>query len=122
MGDFLHGLLGAGALLLFAAVLVAWWEHLGRQSQARAPLEPARPAGPVRVDVELEDLAEPPPSPLPQGDSASRREALGTALDRRVQGREAGPAQGRRGTWTDTVPMVGPGPAVEPASAQASET
>jgi hypothetical protein len=95
--------------LFFAACVVAWWEHLGRDVKRTAePDWDAPPRGVVSVDVELDTAPAGPAS----GDVGERRQALGGAMTR-MSGpdRRQGPGQG------DTVPMIlaGPPPASPPA-------
>ena len=87
--------IGAGfAGLLFVAIVVAWWEHLGRDEQlAEAENAPAPTLHIVSVDVELDDLG--------SGDARERQQALGGALTRM-----AAPAAGRPQRWVDTQPTV----------------
>jgi hypothetical protein len=88
------GLLG----LLFAAVVVAWWEHLGRQGAAQFAKVQAKAARAVSVDVELDALEA---SAQGTGDVYERQQTLGGAMARMA---------GATGTgWTDTAPMIGMG-------------
>ena len=92
--------------LFFAACVVAWWEHLGRER--RDPEEPdwesPLPKA-VKVDVEIDALA--------PGDARERQQALCGALSRMTEG-------GDRPRWTDTAPMILPGrePAVASSPAE----
>ena len=114
-----------GALFV-VAVLVAWWEHLVRNSRPPAPPEPAAPRA-VSVDVQLDALppAEPPatvtPAPEaapgaapPASDAAQRRATLDGAMSRmsRAGGQDAN-------AWAETSPMVLHPPAEAPVSAPA---
>ena len=87
--------IGAGmAGLLFVAIVVAWWEHLGRNERHAAVEIPSAPAARVMaVDIELDTL--------PAGDAGERQQALGGAL-----ARMATPAVGRPQRWVDTRPTV----------------
>jgi hypothetical protein len=90
----LWGLLG----LVFAAVVVAWWEHLGRQGAAQHAKMQARAARVVTIDVELNELEA---SAQGTGDVYERQQTLGGAIARMA---------GATGTgWTDTAPMIGMG-------------
>jgi hypothetical protein len=97
MNGLLHWLLTGTASLVFMAIVVAWWEHLGRaaaQHDARQPL----PRNAATVDVELDALAA---APLGSGDVYERQQTLGGAMARMA---------GATGTaWTDTAPMIGMG-------------
>ena len=93
--------IGTGmAGLLFVAIVVAWWEHLGRNEQRAAAENPsAPPARAVAVDIELDALAA-----VDAGDAGvtgERQQALGGALMRM-----AAPALGRSKRWLDTRPTV----------------
>jgi hypothetical protein len=97
MNGFLHWLLSGAASLVLVAVVVAWWEHLGRaaaQHDAKQPLPPRL----ATVDVELDALVA-----LGQGtgDVYERRQTLDGAMARMAG--VAGSA------WTDTAPMIGIG-------------
>ena len=81
--------------LLGVAVIVAWWEHLGRNI-GPLPVAPAT-ARAVSVDVPLDAW------PAPAGDANERRATLGQAMDRMGQARAQGEA------WVETRPMVTPG-------------
>jgi hypothetical protein len=88
------GLLG----LVFAATVVAWWEHLGRQGAAQFAKVQAKAARAVSVDVELDALEA---SAQGSGDVYERQQTLGGAMARMA---------GATGTgWTDTAPMIGIG-------------
>jgi hypothetical protein len=112
------------AALLFLAVVVAWWEHLGREERRRGlELDPegARPAGTrvVSVDVDLE--ATPAPVML-EGDAATRREVLDGAISRMSRD---GSTAATRSAWIDTAPMIGQGmgePETAAAPAQQEQT
>ena len=98
--DGIFAWLGFGAAALFVvAVVVAWWEHLGRGTKPPDDFSSTPPRG-MTVDVELDKL-----QALPPGDGGRRQQALGGAI-----ARMAGP----RRTWPETTPMVGPGPPVAP--------
>ncbi len=88
------------------AIVVAWWEHLGRaaaQHDARQPL----PRNAATVDVELDALAA---APLGSGDVYERQQTLGGAMARMA---------GATGTaWTDTAPMIGMGSPENNATSQ----
>jgi hypothetical protein len=93
------------AALMFVAVVVAWWEHLGRVERRRSLMqdpEAARPAGTrvLSVDVDLEATAAP---VVLEGDAATRREVLDGAMSR--MSRE-GSTAGSRSAWFDTAPMI----------------
>jgi hypothetical protein len=90
----LWGLLG----LLFAAVVVAWWEHLGRKGAAQHAKMQAKAARVVSIDVELDALEA---TAQGTGDVYVRQQTLGGAMARMA---------GATGTgWTDTAPMIGMG-------------
>jgi hypothetical protein len=98
MNGFFHWLLSGFGGLVFSAIVVAWWEHLGRQakqSQAKAEYKSARV---VSVDIELDALAA---SAQGTGDVYERQQALGGAIARMAGAAGAG--------WTDTAPMIGLG-------------
>ena len=107
--------LGYGTLaLLGVAVLVAWWEHWSRSHRA-TPFEetpPPTPA-PVRVDVDLASL-----DSAPATEQQQRQQAVDATLARAA--RPLGAAEVAL-AWTETRPMVGPGPAVEPKPQPVSE-
>ena len=90
--------IGTGmAGMLFVAIVVAWWEHLGRNEQRAVAENPsAPPARVVAVDIELDALAA-----GDAGDAGERQQALGGALKRM-----AAPALGRPKRWLDTRPTV----------------
>ena len=90
--------IGTGmAGLLFVAIIVAWWEHLGRNEQrAAAEIPSAPPTRVVSVDIELDALAA-----GDAGDAGERQQALGGALKRM-----AAPALGRPKRWLDTRPTI----------------
>ena len=95
--------LAAGAAgVFFVSVLIAGWEQVFHR-RAAPPPPAAAPARAVSVDVDLDSL--------PVNDAAQRRELLDDALERMTQ---PGALQEARKRWTDTTPMVGPGPAVMP--------
>jgi hypothetical protein len=99
-----------GAILVLA-ITVASWEHLRAATLQALPIQPVR-AWPVRVDIDLDALAEP---PAPLGDGALRRAALEETLDRiaREQDSAAAPLSALPKAWPDTAPMVACGtPAV----------
>ncbi len=100
--------LGYGTLaLLGVAVLVAWWEHWSRAHRVNPFAEPMSPApGPVRVDVDLATL-----DAAPSSEQQQRQQAVDATMARAA--RPLGAAESAR-AWTETRPMVGPGPAVEP--------
>ena len=87
--------------LVFAAVVVAWWEHLGRQGAAqfaKAQATQAKAARVVSIDVELDALEA---TAQGTGDVYERQQTLGGAIARMA---------GATGTgWTDTAPMIGMG-------------
>ena len=108
--------LGYGTVALLAvAVLVAWWEHWSRAHRA-APFAdaPAPPPAPVRVDVDLAtlDLA-------PATEQQQRQQTVDATLARAA--RHLGAAESAL-AWTETRPMVGPGPAVEPKPQPVAES
>jgi hypothetical protein len=87
---------GLGALFA-AACVVAWWEHLGRDSRrAEEPGWDAPPRTRVSLDVDLDDLLA---AVLPHGDVGERRQALGSAITRMASGH-------RIQAYGDTAPMV----------------
>jgi hypothetical protein len=89
---------GLGALF-FAACVVAWWEHLGREGRrAEEPDWEAAPRKLASVDVDLDTLL----AAAPAGDVSARRQALGGAITRMASG-------DRRQGFGDTAPMVLPG-------------
>jgi hypothetical protein len=96
------------AALMFVAVIVAWWEHLGRVERRRSLVQDPEAARPTRtrvlsVDVDLEVT----PAPVVlEGDAATRREVLDGALSR--MSRE-GSTAASRSAWIDTAPMIGQG-------------
>jgi hypothetical protein len=84
--------------LVFAAVVVAWWEHLGRQAAAQFAKTQAKAARAVSIDVELDALEA---TAQGTGDVYERQQTLGGAIARMA---------GATGTgWTDTAPMIGMG-------------
>jgi hypothetical protein len=86
------------ASLVFAAVVVAWWEHLGRQGAAHDAKAQAKAARAASVDVELDALEA---TAQGTGDVYERQQTLGGAMARMA---------GATGTgWTDTAPMIGMG-------------
>jgi hypothetical protein len=93
--------LGLGALF-FVAVVVAWWEHLGRQAAGPLSFAPAPPKV-AQVDLNVDAWPEPAAAPA-SGDQARRQRALGDALERMTQPGALG--EPRRG-WVDTKPMIG---------------
>jgi hypothetical protein len=100
--------LGYGTLaLLGVAVFVAWWEHWSRTHRS-APFEelPGSPPRAIRVDVDLATL-----DGTPGGEQQQLQQTLNAALTHAA--RPSGAAPGSL-AWTETRPMVGPGPAVEP--------
>ena len=108
--------LGYGTLaLLGVAVLVAWWEHWSRAHRAM-PFEetPLPPSAPVRVDVDLESL-----DPAPATEQQQRQQTVDATLAR--ASRPLGAAEAAL-AWTETRPMVGPGPAVEPRPQPVAES
>ncbi len=109
------------AALLFMAVVVAWWEHLGRAERRReadADLDGGAPAAPRVISVDVDLDATPAPIVL-EGDAATRREVLDGAMSRMSRD---GSTAATRSAWIDTAPMVGQGmgkPEAEPAAAPA---
>ena len=106
MQAVLQWVLAAGAALLAIAVAVASWEQLRGEPAPEPSPEPAAPPRPTGVDIELD-----PALALRSGsanDRQARSRALDSALDRMAQPRPRNPAG-----WTDTEPMVGPGPRAE---------
>ena len=96
--------IGTGmAGLLFVAIVVAWWEHLGRNEQRAAAENPsAPPARAVAVDIELDALAAGDAGGAGGASEAGeRQQAPGGALMRM-----AAPALGRSKRWLDTRPTV----------------
>ena len=106
MQSFLVTLGYGTAALLVVAVLVAWWEHWSRAHRA-APFEeaPAPPPAPVRLDVDLATL-----DVAPATEQQQRQLTVDATLARAA--RPLGAAESAL-AWTETRPMVGPGPAVE---------
>jgi hypothetical protein len=101
-----HWLIGACLALFAIAVVVAWWEQLGRRADP-PPGDLGSASRAPTVDVNLDAFeAE---TPTPTTVAAARRIALGETLDRMAQGR----ARERR-SWIETAPMIGPGPPVMP--------
>ena len=98
--------------LVFVAVVVAWWEHLGSGQRAgEAPREAAMRV--VSVDVEIDRLDDPPAPETPGSDSADRRQAMSGAMARMIRAADT-PQR-----WVDTAPMIGPG-ALLPAAVHAA--
>ena len=116
MHSFLITLGYGTAALLGVAILVAWWEHWCRVSRARLPHAdlPAPPPAPVRVDVDLATL-----DAAPATGQLQLAHAVGATLARAA--RPLGVAQSAL-TWTETRPMVGPGPAVNPKPQAVAES
>ncbi len=86
---------GLGTLFL-AACVVAWWEHLGRESRRNEePDWETPPRQAVSVDVELDA----PPAGPANSDVGERRQALGGAMTRMASG-------DRRQGFGDTAPMI----------------
>ncbi len=96
MESLLSGIGIGFAVLLGLAVVVAWWEHLGRRA-GPPPWVPPASARAVTVDLPLDALT------APAGDADQRRATLGQAMDRMGQARQPGDA------WVETRPMVNPG-------------
>jgi hypothetical protein len=113
MSLVLSWIAGCLATLLLVAVVVAWWEHLGRLERRQRgnhdgdSVAPARPAV-TSVDVDLGATAT-----LTQleGDAATRRELLEATMSRMSRD-GSGMAAQSRGAWIDTAPMIGQGLAV----------
>ncbi len=102
--------LGYGfAALLSVAMLVALWEHARRQEVARLPPPLPAPTRAAQVDVDVSMLDAGPPD----GDQGLRQTTVDGALQRMSR---ASPPMARdsRAPWTETRPMVSPGPAIEP--------
>ncbi len=89
-----------GALFV-VAVLVAWWEHLGRNNRRPAAPHAAVPARTVTVDVPLDALTAAPP-----GDAAERQAALDEALARMASANAGAAASAEPAAWIETEPMV----------------
>lgn len=114
MEAFISWVGAALGALLAVAVLVAWWEHLTRNTRRPAAPPEAAPARAVSVDVPLDALI--PPTP---GDTAERQAALDGALQRMATPPQAPARSAEPSAWTETEPMVlSPAPAPE-AEAQA---
>jgi hypothetical protein len=102
---------GAALGALFAvAVLVAWWEHLVRNT--RRPAAPPAPTPPRAVSVDMPLDALTPPTP---GDAAERQAALDGALARMASPSTIPTPNANTAAWIETEPMV-LSPAPEPAS------
>lgn len=108
--------LGYGTVaLLGVAVLVAWWEHWSRTHRASPFAEALLPKpAPVRVDVDLATL-----DAAPSSDQQQRQQAVDATLARAA--RPLGAAENAL-AWTETRPMIGPGPAVEPKPQHVAES
>ena len=98
------------------AILVAWWEHWSRAHRAGPALFdlPTAAASPVRVDVDLANLDAPSATEQQQ-----RQQAVDATLARAA--RPTGAALSAL-AWTETRPMVGPGPAVQPKPQSVAES
>lgn len=93
--------LGA-ACLLAVAVLIACWEHWFRRIQDPAPALP-EPSRAVTVDLDVDQLPEPPP-PCDQG---ARRAALGAAMNAMARPpADVTSTTPLPGSWIETRPMV----------------
>ncbi|RVU44464.1 hypothetical protein [Rubrivivax rivuli] len=93
---------GAALGALFAvAVLVAWWEHLVRNTRHPAAPPETPPPRAVTVDVPLDTLTAPPP-----GDTAERQAALDGALQRMASPAPAAAPGAEASAWVETEPMV----------------
>jgi hypothetical protein len=97
MNGLLDWFLSGAASLVLVAIVVAWWEHLGRTVALHDAKQPLAPRV-LTVDVELDALAA-----LGQGtgDVYERQQTLDGAMARMAG--VAGSA------WTDTAPMIGIG-------------
>jgi hypothetical protein len=89
-----------GALFV-VAVLVAWWEHLVRNTRRPTAPPEAVPARAVSVDVPLDALTAPSP-----GDAAERQAALDGALQRMASAPQSQARGTENGAWIETEPMV----------------
>ena len=108
MQAVLQWVLAAGAALLAIAVAVASWEQLRGEPAPEPSPEPAAPPRPTGVDIELDPALALRSGSGSANDRQARSRALDSALDRMAQPRPRNPAG-----WTDTEPMVGPGPRAE---------
>ena len=108
MQAVLQWVLAAGVALLAIAVLVASWEQLRGEPAPEPAPEPAAPPRTTGVDIELDPALALRGGSGGDGDRQARSRALDSALDRMAQPRPRNPAG-----WTDTEPMVGPGPRAE---------
>ncbi|MBA4176204.1 MAG: hypothetical protein C0505_06550 [Leptothrix sp. (in: Bacteria)] len=88
-----------GALLV-VAVLVAWREHLVRQTRPQ-PLPESPPQRAVSVDVRLDTQA----GGLYESDAVARRATLDHTMGRVGRAARAG-STGGADAWTETSPMV----------------
>jgi hypothetical protein len=103
MSVFFQWSLSGLAGLVFAAIVVAWWEHLGRLALQHEGKTPGYPSRAVTVDVELDALAA---TAQGTGDVYEREQALGGAIARMAGATGQG--------WTDTAPMIGMGQREKP--------
>jgi hypothetical protein len=110
MNDVVSWVAECLAALLFVAVVVAWWEHLGSLERRRGADLDGDPesqgaSGPRVTSVDVDLDATPAPIVL-EGDAAARREVLDGAITRMSRD---GSTAATRSAWIDTAPMIGQG-------------